>query len=330
MPKRRIALIALAGVLALIATHWLWGRTPVDNGVITLYGNVDISEVELAFRQPGRLEKVMFDEGASVKKGDLLAELEATPYEDAVMAATANKVQAEAELEKVRRGARAQEIAQAEEAVRQAEAVKVEADRTLSRQTALAATGAVSDQALDSARSASEQAQARLASARQALSLRLEGSRKEDVAAAEARLAVTEAQLAQAQTALADTHLLAPSNGVIFSRVREAGSMVTSGTPVYTLSIVDPVYVRAYASEPQLTKIHPGSVVTVRADGSAAPLQGTVGFISPRAEFTPKSVETTELRTDLVYRVRIVVPDAARRLRQGMPVTVEIDASTTS
>jgi len=83
--------------------------------------------------------------------------------------------------------------------------------------------------------------------------------------------------------------------------------------------------VRAYVSGPQLTKVKPGSAVTVTADGTTERFKGTIGFISPKAEFTPKSVETTELRTDLVYRLRVVLPGAAHSLRQGMPVSVLVD-----
>ena len=163
-----------------------------------------------------------------------------------------------------------------------------------------------------------------LAVAEQSLGLRKEGSRKEDIAAAEARLAAAEAQLAQAETALADTHLAAPLDGVISARVRETGSMVSNASPIYTLSIQEPIYVRAYVSQTQLTRVQPGVAVSVKADGNEEWLKGSVGFISPRAEFTPKSVETAALRTDLVYRVRIVLPGGARVLRQGMPVTVRV------
>ena len=141
---------------------------------------------------------------------------------------------------------------------------------------------------------------------------------------ADAPWAAAEAQYSQAQTALADTRLCAPSDGLISARVREAGSMVTSNAPVYTLSLQEPIYVRAYVSQTQLTRVQPGVAVSVKADGNEEWLKGSVGFISPRAEFTPKSVETAALRTDLVYRVRIVLPGGARVLRQGMPVTVRV------
>lgn len=322
---RPIALLAIAAGAA--GAHAWWGRSPAEEAPLRLYGNVDIREVELAFRQGGRIARLLADEGRSVRRGELLAVLDDQPYRDALLAVQAARAQAQAELDKLRRGSRPQEIAQAEEAVRQAEAVALEADRQQMRQTALLSGGATTQRAVEAATSARDQGLAALTAARHSLSLRREGTRREDIEAAEARLALADAQLAQARTALDDARLSAPADGVVSARVREAGSMVASGTPVYTLSLQEPVYVRAYVGQAQLTRLQPGSAVTVSADGTAQRFAGTVGFISPRAEFTPKSVETTELRTELVYRVRIAVPGAAQALRQGMPVTVELGAS---
>ena len=327
--KRKPAIVAVV-VLALgLAAAYVWrGPSQPAGGALQLHGNVDIREVELAFRQGGRVARVAVDEGAAVKAGELLAELDARPLEDALLAAQAARAMAAAELDKLRRGNRRQEVAQSHEAVRQAEAAAAEAERQQARQAALFADGMVSAQAVEAARSQREQTQALLASARQGLSLRQEGARREDIAAAEARLAGVEAQLALARTALADARLVAPSDGVVSTRLREAGSMVAAGAPVLTLALQEPVYVRAYASQPQLTRVRPGAVVTVTTDGSSQAFKGTVGSVSPRAEFTPKAVETAELRSDLVSRVRIVLPGAAHALRQGMPVTVLLDEGT--
>lgn len=292
---------------------------------VILQGNVDIREVDLAFRQPGRLAVLNFDEGEMVKQGQLLAELDATPYEEALALAQANRAQALADRDKARRGSRTQEIEQAAAAVDQAKASAAEAQRNFVRQESLVKSGAASDRTLEAARSLRDQTSAALASAEQEYSLRKEGFRKEDIAAAEARFTAAEAQLDQSRTALSDTRLIAPSDGLISERVLEPGSMVTVNSSVYTLSLQEPIYVRAYVSQPQLTRVRPGNGVTVKADGTDKVFRGTIGFISPKAEFTPKSVETTELRTDLVYRVRIVIPDAAQTLRQGMPVTVVVD-----
>ncbi len=152
----------------------------------------------------------------------------------------------------------------------------------------------------------------------------MEGTRAEDIAAAQATLQVVQARVASAQTSLDDTRLLAPSDGVVISRVREPGAIVGPNDVVFVLSLTRSVWVRAYVSETELGKLHPGMEVSVQSDAAPSSFKGHVGFISPTAEFTPKSVETPELRTDLVYRLRVIVDDAGPGLRQGMPVTVQI------
>jgi len=318
--------ILIGGALVLVAASVLGlrafaGRRPRP---LTLYGNVDIREVELAFRQPGRISRIAFDEGSSVKAGELMAELDAQPYRDALAGAEAQVLLARAEVQKLHRGNRPQEIAQAEETVKQAEAVFQNADSDLRRQAALADTGAASQRTLEAARSLRDQAGAGLASARKNLDLKREGWRQEDVAEAAARLAAAEAARAQARTALEDARLLAPADAVVISRTREPGSMVGSRDGVFTLSLRDPLYVRAYVGERDLGRFTQGGKVTLRTDSSERTYHGTVGFVSPRAEFTPKSVETADLRTDLVYRLRIVVADADPGLAQGMPVTIQV------
>jgi HlyD family secretion protein len=317
-----VVVLALGGALA----FWL-SRDHGQQDALRLYGNVEIREVQLAFRQPGRVMQMFFDEGDAVSAGDRLATLDAQPYRDALAAAQAQVQVAQAELAKLRRGLRPQEITQAREALRQAQALATETERNFQRQSRLLASGASSQRTVDAARTARDQAAAGVEAAKAALSQALEGFRKEDIAAAEARLAAAQAAAAQAATALADTELIAPSSGTIIARVREPGSMVTSQSVVYSLSLDKPVYVRAYVGEPDLGRIAPGTVVRVKSDSSEKVYRGQIGFISPRAEFTPKTVETTDLRTDLVYRLRIVIDeaDSDSALRQGMPVTIEVD-----
>ena len=312
-----VLLLAVAG-----GAWWLTHRSESADAPLTLYGNVDIREVELAFRQAGRLATMQVDEGATVRQGELLATLDARPYEDALRAADAELQRAQAELAKLRQGNRVQDVRRAEAGVVQAEAVlrKLEAD--LVRQNELAAVGAASRKTQEAARSARDEAVAVLASARQSASLQKEGARREDIAAAAAGVAAAEAQQAQARTALDDTRLLAPSDGVVLARLREPGAMLSNRDTVFTLSLPSPLYIRAYVAEVNLGAAAPGTAVEVTSDSSAKVYRGQIGFVSPRAEFTPKSVETSQLRTDLVYRLRIVVPEADSGLRQGMPVTV--------
>jgi HlyD family secretion protein len=323
-PAKRLALLA-TGLAAAIAGGYAWVKRPQQaDQALVLYGNVDIREVEMAFRQSGRLATVTVDEGDRVGAGELLAELDAEPFQDALAVAEAEVQQASAEWDKLRRGYRAQEIAEARQSVRQAEAALRYAASELKRQSAVVTSGATTEKNYDLARSTRDQAAAQLAAAKEAWALKKEGSRREDIAAAEAKLAGARAALAQAKTALADTRLTATAPAIVLARVREPGSMVNASAPVYTLSLRDPLYVRAYVGERHLGRVVPGSKVTVRSDSSDKVYQGQIGFVSPRAEFTPKSVETTELRTDLVYRLRIIISDADEALRQGMPVTVQV------
>jgi HlyD family secretion protein len=289
-----------------------------------LYGNVDIREVELAFRVPGRLVAMDVDEGETVKAGQRVAQIDPQPYKDALAAAEAGVQQARANVDKLESGARPQEVQQARAAVREADAAAKDAQRNYERQKGLVESGASSQRILDAAAAQRDATAARLASAKEALALAEEGFRAEDIAAAKANLAAAIAHRDQAKTQLDDTELDAPSDGTLLARVREPGSMLNQGEPVYSLSLDHPVYVRAYVAEPDLGATAPGTMVKVTTDASGKVYTGRIGFVSPRAEFTPKSVETTELRTDLVYRLRIVVTDADNQLRQGMPVTVEV------
>lgn len=327
--SRRTRWSVIIFTLALVGGFAFWMlRDHVEDDVLRLYGNVDIREVQMAFRQPGRIIQMAYDEGDTVRAGTRLAALDAQPYRDALAAAEAEVQVAQAELTKLRRGLRPQEITQARETLRQAQALATETERNFQRQSALLTSGASSQRTVDSARAARDQALAGVTAARAALSQATEGFRKEDIAAAEARLAAAQAAAAQAATAVADTELTAPSDSTVIARVREPGSMVASQSTVYSLSLDKPVYVRAYVGEPDLGRIAPGTAVQVKSDSSDKAYRGQIGFISPRAEFTPKTVETTDLRTDLVYRLRIVIDeaDSDAALRQGMPVTITVDA----
>ncbi|MBN9132321.1 MAG: secretion protein HlyD [Nitrosospira multiformis] len=329
LTKRTLVVIAIVAIALGAGFVWMQ-RTDTNENQLRLYGNVDIREVQLAFRQPGRIAEMMFDEGDAITRGTRMAVLDDQPYRDALASASASVQVAQAELSKLRKGLRPQEITQAQETLKQAQAAAVNTERDYQRQSSLVASGASSRRTVDAARAARDQAVAGVASAKAALSLAMEGFREEDIAAAEAHLAAAQAAQAQATTALADTELSAPSDGTVIARVREPGSMVASQSTVYSISLDKPVYVRAYVAEPDLGRIAPGTTVRVMSDSSDKIYRGQIGFISPRAEFTPKTVETTDLRTDLVYRLRIVVDaaDSDKGLRQGMPVTIEVDTKT--
>jgi len=298
-----------------------------DDARLRLYGNVDIREVDLAYRVAGRLVETGVDEGAAVVEGDTLARLDDAPYRLSLAAAEARAAQAGAVVERLRAGSRAEEIDAARAAVGDARAAASIAAQNLDRKRTMAEDDATSEREVDEAVAASDRADAQLASARAALALAEAGPRSEDIAAAEAELAAAIAERDRLALQLEDTVLTAPAPGVILSRVREAGAMLAAGEPVLVLSLTRRVDVRAWVSGPDLGQVAPGAPVSITTDVNDRVYTGRVGFVSPRAEFTPKTVETPELRTDLVYRLRISVDDPDDALRQGMPVTVDIGES---
>ncbi len=192
------------------------------------------------------------------------------------------------------------------------------------RQQGLWKSRTISANDLENARSSRDQAQATLKSAQDKLRQYRSGNREQDIAQAKASLEQAQAQLAQAELNLQDSTLIAPSDGTLLTRAVEPGTVLNEGGTVFTVSLTRPVWVRAYVDERNLDQAQPGRKVLLYTDGRPdKPYHGQIGFVSPTAEFTPKTVETPDLRTDLVYRLRIVVTDADDALRQGMPVTVQ-------
>ena len=177
------------------------------------------------------------------------------------------------------------------------------------RQQAMVPPGAAPQRTLDDAVSQRDQAAAQVRTAEQNLRELTAGYRKEEIAEADGQLRQAQASLDTAQLNLRDAQLVAPSDGVILTRAVEKGSMVAAGTPGFSLTLTSPVWARAYVDEPTWASstAAPGCTLTTDLHPDR-PYHGVVGFVSPTSEFTPKSVETSDLRTSLVYRLRIVVP----------------------
>jgi multidrug resistance efflux pump len=329
--SKRHALIVFAGLAALAIvlvagralSSWPWSRPPSDQ--LTLYGNVDIRQVDMAFQAIGRVQELRFEEGDSIKAGDTLAVLDPDTYRDLAALARARAEAQRVALQRLQTGSRPEEIARERASVEAARAAVVDTALLLKRRTELLKTGNVSRELYDEANNAHDTARARLDVASQVLRLTEIGPRQEDIDQAKALLSGQQATLSMAEQRLADTQLKSPSNAIVLTRIVEPGAMVGPNTPVYTLALTDKVWVRTYISEPDLGRIKPGMAVKITSDTDPARIyDGWVGFISPTAEFTPKTVETTELRTQLVYRLRVFVREPDDRLRQGMPVTVRV------
>ena len=322
MKKPVVLILAIALFVALIGGGTWWYQSRQNNG-LTLYGNVDIRTVNMSFRVGGRLQSLTVDEGDAIKQGQTLGQLDKAPYENALQQAKANVATAEAQYDLMMAGYRAEEIAQAAAAVKQAQAAYDYAQSFLQRQQGLWNSRLLSANDLANARSSRDQALASLKSAQDKLSQYRAGNRPQEIAQAKANLEQAQAQLAQATLDLHDTTLTAPSDGTLLTRAVEPGSMLSAGSTVLTLSLTRPVWVRAYVDEKNLNQAQPGREILLYTDGRPdKPYHGKIGFVSPTAEFTPKTVETPDLRTDLVYRLRIIVTDADDSLRQGMPVTL--------
>ncbi|RYY45765.1 MAG: HlyD family efflux transporter periplasmic adaptor subunit [Sphingomonadales bacterium] len=325
--NRRLILIAAAALVIAVAAFatsgfGLLGRK--DAGELALYGNVDIREVDMAFRVNGRIASIEVEEGAKVQQGQLLATIDTASLDSRVAEADARVAQAQAQLAKLRNGNRSQDVAQARARVAAASAQYDNAQRDFARRQSLVEPGAISRDLWEQTVTERARAAAQLTEARQALSLVASGARPEDVTAAAAEVRSAQAARGGIGTDLGDTKLIAAAAGIVATRAREPGAIVQPGETVLTLAIDRPMRVRAYVAEPELSRISPGMAVEVRADGNPKAYRGTIGYISPRAEFTPKSVETETLRTDLVYAIRVIVSDPDDALRQGQPVTVRV------
>ena len=306
---KRIILILV--VLACLAggAWWLYGdkRTPSD--VLTLYGNVDIRQVDVAFRVGGRITELYKEEGDTVKAGEKLAQLDLQPLEYALSRAQAELAMQQAAYAQMLNGYRPEDVAQARASLEGAQAAFNNAAITLRRTENLRKQRALSQRELDDARSAYTEALSRRDAAQEQLRL----------------IKAAEAAVRTASLNVSDTELFAPQDGVVLTRVHEVGAVVQPGQTVYAVTLNNPVWIRAYVTQPNLGHIRPGQEALLSIDATPGKTYcGFVGFISPTAEFTPKTVETKEVRNDLVFRFRVVAEDPDNVMRQGMPVTVTL------
>ncbi|QDV48349.1 efflux RND transporter periplasmic adaptor subunit [Gimesia fumaroli] len=322
---RVMIFVTLAGGIAGGSWYWKARQQDTNDDTLVLYGNVDIRQVELAINGSERVGRILVEEGDFVEQKQLLAELELERFELKVARAKAQIEIQQQVVARLEAGTRPEEIRQAEASLLSAKAEYDDAAATLKRILALREKKAVSLQEVDDAKSKCDSAAANAQLLQASLDLAKAGPRKEDIAEAKAVLKRMEIELAQAKHDLKDASLYAPSRGIIQERILEVGDMASPQKPVFTFAFVDPVWVRAYVSEPDLGKIHDGMKAVVITDSfPGKEYEAWVGFISPTAEFTPKPVETAELRTKLVYQVRVFVKNPKSELRLGMPATVKI------
>ena len=278
MKKKIIALILIILIACLGIFIYKANKKETSNE-LTLYGNIEIRQVDLSFLAGGQVSKLLKEEGDTVKKGELIATLDSRDYE-------ANYDKAKADVERTL-------------------AVKTDAESKYKRNQPLGNIGAVSSENIET----------------------LLNNKNRTTA----EYNIAQANKTYAKNQLDYTKLYAPQDGIIMVRVIEPGSNVAKGQPVYTMAKTNPVWVRAYVNETDLGNIKYGQEVNVYTDttnpntGKKREYKGQIGYISPVAEFTPKTVQSTDTRTNLVYRIRVYIYDIDEYLRQGMPVTIKVN-----
>ncbi|WP_066857417.1 efflux RND transporter periplasmic adaptor subunit [Halodesulfovibrio spirochaetisodalis] len=326
MSKRKLLLIILIVCVALI--FWWYfapSRLSVDADDVVLYGQIDLRTVQLTFSEQEYIEEMFVDEGDVVQSGQVLAVLKKDRLTAQLNEAVA-RVNAQQEVvQRLTTGLRPQEVLQARARVRAAQVRLENATKLARRVQTTTPSGASTKQNLDDALADVALAKAELDVEQNSLSLAEEGYRKEDIAEAKATLDSLKASVELLQVRVGELELTAPVDGIIQNRIAELGELASPARAAFTLAMTEPKWVRAYLPEPELGRVGEGMTASVYSDSFAEPFEGWVGFISPQAEFTPKRVETTDLRTQLVYEVRVWVDDPENLLKLGMPVTVSVD-----
>ena len=332
-PRRRrkwiilplLALLAGAGV----AAWWRLAPPPAAATSVVAYGAIDIRQSQLAFNDSERISRILVQEGDRVTKGQLLAELDPARLQANTDKAAADVDAAAASIDGLKQQIDEQQlvVTQAEAVVRADEATLTFSQQQVARYSQLERTGAGTVQSAQQWRADIGEKQANLARDNVLVSVARKhiGVLESDLAKAKATLASEQAALAFARQQLADARLYAPADGVIEDRILEPGDMASPDRPVLTLDLHQPDLCPRLSAGEQLGRVRPGMRATIESDafpGQRFP--AWVGFISTIAEFTPKTVETTEVRTELVYRMHVYACNPDGRLRLGAPVTVEI------
>jgi HlyD family secretion protein len=332
--KRFIRIIILVVLVLAVTLGIRWFLQANGNqsaSELRIYGNIDIRKADLAFNEQERIDQVLVEEGDRVTEGQVLARQQTNRLEAQIREIQAKIAAQQEVVKRFEAGTRPQEIEQARAEVAAARAQVKNTMKSYERIRQTSEAGATSQQALDNIRAQLDVDQAQLTVKEKALNLALEGPRKEDIAAAKNNLETLKASLSLLKIRLADMTLTSPSAGVIQNRILEPGEMASPNRPVVTMALTDPKWVRAYVPEPDLGRINLGMKAEILSDSFPnQKFEGWIGFISPVAEFTPKTVETEDLRTKLVYEVRVYVHDSKDLLRLGMPVTVIVDRSAST
>ena len=324
----RVRIVATA-VVAVAVLGWLaalrYFDRPSNGDRIAASGTIEATEVEIASKLTGRIEQITVDEGDRVQKDQLLAVIERRELEAQVREAEAQRAAARSNLQNLEAGSREQEIKKAEAALEEAQA-NVEKSRTdWERLDRLHKDKVASDQEWERARTSYDVAAAKQREAKEHLDLQKAGTRRPVIDAARGELDRTQAALELAQAQLDQTRLSAPRAATVLLKNREVGEIATVGSPVVTLGDLDHLWVTIYIKETDLGRVKLGQNARVSVDSFPGKFySGKVTYISDKAEFTPKTIQTKEERVKLVFEVKVAVGNANGELKPGMPADVEL------
>jgi HlyD family secretion protein len=308
-------------VLAL-AVSWGCGRGS-DSLPIVASGHVEATEVRVPTKVGGVISRLSFDEGAVVKAGQTLAEIDPVDIRLALAATRGERDQAAADLKLRVAGSRAEDVAEAEAQVSRAAAELDGADKDLERMQGLLASGSGTTKGRDDAGTRRDMARAGLESARERLRKLKTGSRPEEIEAARARLSAGEARLAQLEQQLKDATIVSPVAGVVTEKLVEQGELASRGTALAVVTDLADAWLTVYLAETDLGRIRIGQPVEVTTDDGQK-REGTVSFVASQAEFTPKNVQTRDERVKLVYRVKVRLPNEDGLFKPGMPAEARL------
>jgi HlyD family secretion protein len=328
--SQRTALPALfMGVAAIVAVFLLPScRNQDKRETIIASGTVEAVEVSVAAKTSGQIEKIFVEEGAQVQEGDTLAIVDSASLAIQLRQAEAAVDLARSQLDLLLKGARVEDIRQVEEAAKQAEATLNQASEDLERIQNLYAKESATLKMKQDAETRFQVVQAQHAAAQQALQKVRKLSRPEEVKAAQARLAQAEAGRDLLKKTIDDATIISPTAGIVTHKAREPGEFVGPGITLLTIADLENVRLNIYVTEVDLGRVRLGQQSDVRIDSHPDRVfNGTVIFISPEAEFTPKNVQTREERVKLVYRVKIQIPNPEGILKPGMPADASIPAT---
>jgi len=308
--------------LALAVGSCSKGRSPEG---IPASGTIETREVDVAPKVGGQLAELRVEEGDKVAPGDALAVVDHSGLDIQLKQAEAGVALAEAQLALLRKGARSEDIQQAEDRLKQAEASHAVAAQDAERMRALASTGSATVKQKEDAEARLIVANAERSAAREALSKVRKLTRPEEIRAAEARLAQARAGADLLRHTVSDCTILAPVGGFVSHKAVEAGEVVTQGATLLTISRLESVYVMVYVTEIELGRIRLGDPVDVRIDAFPERVfSGRVTYISEEAEFTPKNIQTKDERVKLVFGVKVEIANEEGLLKPGLPADAVI------